>query len=125
MSDWRARAACLDEDPELFFPVIEEGPLVDAAKAVCGRCPVRDQCLAYATTNIHFGVAGGLTADERRRRRAGTFLPRIGSLVPEAQWADTRANCLALIEQGETPRDAAARCGVSQRTVERWRASLR
>ena len=40
---WRNRAACLDEDPELFFPVGNAGPAVDQieeAKLVCFRCEV-------------------------------------------------------------------------------------
>lgn len=69
--DWRDRAACLDEDPELFFPISEVGPgaeQVRRAKSVCARCPVRAECLNYAVDNgLGFGVFGGTTAQERRR----------------------------------------------------------
>ncbi len=38
---------------------------VKAAKAVCGRCMVVDDCLVYAITNsVTVGVWGGLSADE-------------------------------------------------------------
>jgi hypothetical protein len=76
--DWRSRAACLGTvEPELFFPVAETGPVHDAqvaaAEAVCARCPVVAACLAEALARIPHGVAGGLTAEERRAlgRRAG------------------------------------------------------
>ena len=41
--DWRHRALCRDEDPELFFPIGTTGPAlvqIEQAKAVCQRCPV-------------------------------------------------------------------------------------
>lgn len=67
---WRRRAACIGEDPELFFPVSSSGPAlaqIAAAKAVCARCSVRDACLRYAvTTGQAYGIWGGLTEDERR-----------------------------------------------------------
>jgi WhiB family redox-sensing transcriptional regulator len=69
-TDWRHRAACRDEDPELFFPVSDMGPgarQVAQAKAVCARCPVRSQCLDYALDNaLDYGVFGGTTERERR-----------------------------------------------------------
>jgi len=69
-TDWRHRAACRDEDPELFFPISEMGPgarQLDEAKAVCARCPVRTQCLNYAVDNgLDHGVFGGTTERERR-----------------------------------------------------------
>ena len=75
--DWRQGAACRDQDPELFFPLTEMGPgarQVDRAKAVCARCPVRADCLAYALEGgLDHGIFGGTTESERRElRRAGT-----------------------------------------------------
>jgi WhiB family transcriptional regulator, redox-sensing transcriptional regulator len=68
--DWRSRAACIDEDPELFFPIGTTGPAVEQAeiaKRVCDRCDVREECLEFAlATNQDAGVWGGLTEDERR-----------------------------------------------------------
>lgn len=70
MTDWRHRAACRDEDPELFFPVSDMGPgakQAENAKSVCARCPVRSECLAYALRNgLDYGVFGGTTERERR-----------------------------------------------------------
>lgn len=75
--DWRHRALCRDEDPELFFPVGNSGPAllqIAEAKTVCERCPVREQCLEFAlASGQDAGVWGGLSEDERRslkRRRA-------------------------------------------------------
>ncbi|GAA4085641.1 WhiB family transcriptional regulator [Nonomuraea sp. NPDC050663] len=68
--DWVRRAACLDHDPDLFFPISFVGlsrAQVDRAKAVCGSCPVRQACLTYALdTGQQHGVWGGLEPDERR-----------------------------------------------------------
>ncbi|GAB3715423.1 hypothetical protein GCM10027598_24350 [Amycolatopsis oliviviridis] len=74
--DWRHDAACRDEDPELFFPVGTSGPAlsqVAQAKAVCHRCTVASDCLAWAlASGQDAGVWGGMSEDERRalkRRR--------------------------------------------------------
>jgi WhiB family redox-sensing transcriptional regulator len=75
--DWRHDAICAAEDPELFFPVGDngryEGPAlvqIAEAKAVCRRCPVREQCLQWAlATGQDEGVWGGLTEIERRQLR--------------------------------------------------------
>ncbi|MEO8476782.1 MAG: WhiB family transcriptional regulator [Actinomycetota bacterium] len=78
-SVWVERARCLDEDPELFFPVGTSGPALEQAaraKAVCRGCDVIDTCLAWALdTYQDAGVWGGLDEEERReirraRRRA-------------------------------------------------------
>ena len=68
--DWRHRAACRDEDPELFFPVGKGGPTlrqIAEAKTVCRRCPVTAECLQEATERGLEGVWGGTSEDERRR----------------------------------------------------------
>lgn len=77
--DWRHRAACRDEDPELFFPIGTTGPAefqTDQAKAVCRRCPVVEDCLSWAMeTGQDSGVWGGLSEDERRAlKRRGARL---------------------------------------------------
>jgi WhiB family redox-sensing transcriptional regulator len=79
MTDWRHEAACLDEDPELFFPIGNVGLAalqIEEAKAVCRRCDVVETCLRWALdTEQDAGVWGGLSEDERRalkRRNART-----------------------------------------------------
>jgi WhiB family redox-sensing transcriptional regulator len=72
--DWLSDGACRDEDPELFFPISSAGPAIRqilAAKAVCGRCEVRQECLCYALEDTHsHGVWGGTTEEERKAIRA-------------------------------------------------------
>ena len=78
---WTERAACLTEDPDLFFPIGSTGPAVEqvrAAKAVCARCPVVAPCLDHAlTTGQRAGVWGGKTEEERQslRRRLARNRP--------------------------------------------------
>ncbi|HXF72255.1 MAG TPA: WhiB family transcriptional regulator [Actinomycetota bacterium] len=81
---WRFRAACRGEDAALFFApnYFERKEEKDArearAKAICRRCEVRAECLAYALrTREPHGIWGGLNELERRlllrelERRAG------------------------------------------------------
>jgi WhiB family redox-sensing transcriptional regulator len=77
--DWRHRAACRDEDPELFFPVGTSGPAllqIAEAKIACRRCPVSTECLNWAlASGQDAGVWGGMSEEERRvvkRRHART-----------------------------------------------------
>lgn len=71
--DWVHRAKCRDVEPELFFPVGTTGPAaaqIDAAKAVCVQCVVRDECLEWAlATGQDAGVWGGTSEEERRSIR--------------------------------------------------------
>jgi WhiB family redox-sensing transcriptional regulator len=64
---WRTYAACRGMPSEMFTsPDREMTPgQVEAAKAVCGRCMVVDDCLTYAITNtVSEGIWGGLSAEE-------------------------------------------------------------
>ena len=131
---WQVHAACRGVDPELFFPEAPTEPSSDlssdpsrepegeplvaaqvaAAKAVCRRCPVRARCLAEALERLPHGIAGGLTAGERRRVRAARGLG-----------TGRRPRWRVLLEGGSPPAEVARECGVSVRTVERWLAKRR
>jgi WhiB family transcriptional regulator, redox-sensing transcriptional regulator len=84
-ADWQRAAACRSADPELFFPVSTAGrslEQVERAKAVCGTCIVRRQCLQYAIAANEVGVWGGMTEEERTRRASRSRLG--GVLVSSA-----------------------------------------
>ncbi|NUK23717.1 WhiB family transcriptional regulator [Streptomyces lunaelactis] len=71
----RPRAACADEDSELFFPIGNTGLAllqIEEAKAVCRRCPLMESCLEGALERNELGVGGGTDEADRRRikRRA-------------------------------------------------------
>lgn len=80
---WMSRGACLQADPELFFPTAAvTGPValqVEAAKAVCGPCAVRANCLSYALTAMPEGIWGGTTLEERRAARGRRFRRRVSA----------------------------------------------
>ena len=62
--DWASAAQCRGSEPDELFV---RGAEQHKAKAVCGACPVRAECLAEALDNeIEWGVWGGLTERERR-----------------------------------------------------------
>jgi WhiB family redox-sensing transcriptional regulator len=70
---WISGAACVDHDPELFFPVgVSPAALAreDQAKAVCEGCPVRVECLEWSLETCQdAGVWGGVGEEERRAIR--------------------------------------------------------
>ena len=66
-NDWMRRAACLDSEPEIFFP---PGPSavghIAVAQAVCRACPVAVDCLRVALADPTLvGVWGGTSEIER------------------------------------------------------------
>ena len=71
--DWRAEAACRDEDPELFFPLGDTGPAlmqIEDAKSVCRACDVTTDCLSWALeSGQEPGIWGGMSEAERRQLR--------------------------------------------------------
>ena len=81
-AEWIERARCIDEDPELFFPVGTTGSAIgqtERAIAICLECAVRHECLTWALdTAQDAGVWGGLSEEDRReirrrRRREAAF----------------------------------------------------
>lgn len=88
---WWSQAACQSADPELFFPISTLDPSsrdVVRAKAICGRCAVRPQCLTHAMESGPLqGIWGGTTEDDRRRLRIRATRARRRVAAPAA---DTR-----------------------------------
>jgi WhiB family redox-sensing transcriptional regulator len=85
---WISQGRCINEDPDLFFPVGTTRPALEQAtraKSVCAQCPVRTDCLSWALETCQdAGVWGGLDEEERReirraRRRSREDTP--GSLI--------------------------------------------
>ena len=138
---------CRDVDPELFFPVGDSGPALEqvaAAKAVCARCPVVAECLSFALVVLPEGIAGGLSAQERRafrrqRHRASRStaagvtvrLPAgvdrqvvaqliAGERVSGASRGELAHAAVGLHEAGHKVGWIAARLGVGARQVYRW-----
>ncbi|MEU3282932.1 WhiB family transcriptional regulator, partial [Streptomyces antibioticus] len=64
--DWRTRAACLGQW-DAMHPDNNENEIA-AAKAICGRCPVRVECFwdAVRTGDNEHGIRAGLRPNERR-----------------------------------------------------------
>lgn len=82
--DWRAEAACLDEDPELFFPDGESpryAHQIAAAREVCEGCAVTRPCLEFALrTDQNGGIWAGTTPSQRTAlRRRGRLPVAVGS----------------------------------------------
>lgn len=68
--DWMDDALCAEVGTDLFFP--EKGEPAAAARRLCARCGVRDECLEYAlsteinpTRDYRHGIYGGTTPAER------------------------------------------------------------
>jgi WhiB family redox-sensing transcriptional regulator len=65
---WMNRAACRSHLGRWWFTASTRRRAI----RICGHCPVRDDCLAYALNgDEQYGVWGGLTAEERRALRHG------------------------------------------------------
>ena len=84
--DWRAQAACLDHDPETWFPHPADREGEGEAIAVCWQCPVGADCLADAmqaenglSASNRWGIWGGFSAHERARmdHHAHTETPKV------------------------------------------------
>lgn len=76
LKNWRVLAACRSAEPDLFFPAApaeltggqaeRAGGQAERAKAFCGTCSVRRECLQFAlATRQPYGVWGGMSEHER------------------------------------------------------------
>lgn len=65
---WHELALCAQVDPEAFFPRKGQGNA--EARAICGQCGVRAECLADALEGEgEHGVWGGTSEKDRRKLR--------------------------------------------------------
>jgi WhiB family redox-sensing transcriptional regulator len=76
--DWHNRGLCIGQDPAPFFPSHTDPGT--RARQVCAACPVRGQCLTYATEADEYGIWGGLDQQQprnlkRRQRRKNATQP--------------------------------------------------
>lgn len=92
--DWRAHAACIGEDAELFHAGERDPRAVEQARAICNRCTVRTGCLmaAYAEED-EYGLRAGLTPRQR-----SAFLRKADGNVARAV-ADALENTALLLRQ--------------------------
>ncbi len=70
---WMLDAACRGAPIGVFFPEGKFDVVTDEAWAICGRCRVSTDCLAYAQTwaSALLGVWSATNPTERRRLRRG------------------------------------------------------
>ena len=78
-SRWQDRGACNEQDTDAWFVRNEGSRMAEPAKAICGTCPVRRDCLASSLVfGEEYGVWGGLDSHQRhalsqRLRRGATL----------------------------------------------------
>jgi WhiB family redox-sensing transcriptional regulator len=91
-TNWRAASACLNADPDMFFPIAvgtAASKQVSRALRLCQGCTVRQHCLDFAMqSGEKEGIWGGTTPEERiRARRARNRQPaaRTWQEAPEAR----------------------------------------
>jgi WhiB family redox-sensing transcriptional regulator len=107
---WDLSGACRNADPELFFA--ERGAAgrvqqVRDAKAVCGRCQVREICLAYAMSRPDLdGVLGGTTEKERHVMRSRA--KRAAAVRPISELLADRIEAVRVVPRGPSRLDMEA-----------------
>lgn len=79
------RAACLEADPEIFFPISPRDLRGrEQARAYCASCAVRTDCLQLALADPGIvGIWGGTDEEDRRRLRGRSSRPRL-VVVPDS-----------------------------------------
>lgn len=65
---WRDAAECATADPEVFFPEQDRTDQVRAARRICARCPVQQECLEFAlAAGVEHGIWAGTAPEDRHR----------------------------------------------------------
>ena len=111
-------AACIGQDPALFFP--ETDAVSARARAVCATCPAltRAICLERAEARgERFGVWGGVDFEEKARKRRKARSPRAGELPRGVQAMMTAGRLGELRAAHGTLRATARAAGLSSETA--------
>lgn len=120
MQAWQEYSACINTDPESFFPEYnrdvdnQKEEILDALQAlkICQTCPVAAQCFAYAMkddNSISAGIYGGTLPFERQRMAIKSGRTVMGGGAPRLEQAIRRhANKqgIAVPELGVKPLNA-------------------
>ncbi len=102
---WMRDALCREYPDVTWFPASTVLSDYDAPKAVCNRCLVRSDCLAFALERkIDYGVWGGMTAPDRRH----AFPEQLGRPVRRRTRSRSAASRLVA---AEAPQPATAAVG--------------
>jgi WhiB family redox-sensing transcriptional regulator len=120
--EWMGEALCRQSDPELFYP--DTGHNSRDARAVCVRCPVKAECLAYAIEHHErYGVWGGLSERQRRhlRETGGRSVNRTRTDAREQPWwqrgPDEREGVVRELAATLTDAQIGVRLGCHRKTV--------
>ena len=73
---WMKRGQCRGLPTALFYPEEDEDP--QEALEVCASCPVIKNCASYALRFEADGIWGGMTEDERIKRRKSLKIKLLG-----------------------------------------------
>ena len=127
--DWREAAACVDEDPDLWFPTDSHD--YDIPRRICDPCPVKAACLddvmadegLYLSTAYRYGMWGGLTPSERQTlgRRIRTEAEGNRRKRQEIKHG-TIAGARTHVRRGEKPCDE---CGAARAAYDHARYAAR
>lgn len=95
--EWQDQGICRDHNPRYWDDGQEENGY---AAALCGSCPVLDQCREWALNDgyhimMHGTILAGMTPDERRKKRKEMGMPMrpchlCGNQLPDGSGRQTR-----------------------------------
>ena len=91
---------------------------IQAARTVCGGCPVSEQCGEWAIWHEPTGVWAGMTPRERKVLRKGESLINIEDIQVLRQ-------LIANLFSGKTVEALAEEYKVTDRTIYRWREQIK
>lgn len=95
---WRWFAACKGMDPDIFFAPVGAGH--SHARTICGRCPVRAECLRDLG-QYYGGFIGGMTTTQRLKARIVKV--RLAEREMLAFIAETENDEIAALDLGMLP----------------------